>query len=83
MQFMYEQVGLAPPTKTQKLSAFEVLRVAATYWKRCFGPQDTLLICLEVQQMWMYYYFKKKLQKLIEYTKKHVTRDDWKKEAKD
>ena len=38
MQFMYEQVGLVPPTKTQKLSAFEVLRVASKYWYRCFGP---------------------------------------------
>ena len=80
LDFMYEQIGLAPTgMKTPK--AFDVLLVAQRYWYQCVGAQDTMVVCLEVQQMWMYFFLRHKLMRWLKKLKKENDKE-WPLEAR-
>ena len=40
---------------------YEILRTMVSFWKRTYGAQDTTVVCLEVQQRWLYVSLRKKL----------------------
>jgi hypothetical protein len=51
--FAYETVGLPKPD-WRVLKPFDLFRVMRTFWHYEFGPQETVVVCLEIQQRWLF-----------------------------
>jgi len=63
LEFAYLTVGIAPLTRQPypQNRMLEILRTMKKFWLLTFGPQDTIVVCLEVQQRWLYVSLRQKL----------------------
>lgn len=68
VDFAYEKLGLPLPDESN-LRAFDILQVMSEFWNVSCGPQDSIAICLEIQQRFLYLYFRDKFRLIIAFLK--------------
>jgi hypothetical protein len=59
----FRQIG--DPRDFQMLTPFQLLSAMHSFWLQTFGPQDTIVVCLEVQQRFLFANLKQRLQQSI------------------